>query len=617
MFEIWIIDVNHLSQHMSTIENRSAFRSAFTSGPTPLGMTHTENGALAHNGSGKSTLDFFARVMARDKATAMPDEHIEKLFSESYAEDPAITLKLLAQLRDIRGQGKGERHASKVCWLWLVKNQPYQAYHNMKHLPFYGRWKDLLDFCGTPMEGTALDLMASQLIADRTTLSSAVKVPAPESEDEGFTVIEPITCNVGVSETSAIATKRKLLKDAFQLQLDAESPEVTVSAPACAQITLAAKWAPTENCHEDKVAKKHGRPAPSQILAKILAQSDPSAPEGTYGTAMMRWYRKTYIVPLRKAIGLVETYLCDKDYDKIDFSKVPGVALKIYSGKAFPKHMPERFAQWQSDVLSGKSKMNSNTVDPYEVVSLYLGGKVTAAQKPTLEAFYHTQVATIKAMLLEKYGNDNLEDMVTVIDVSGSMGSPGCHNSAPLCTGIAMGTWISSIVREDWRDLVLTFSSRPRVVDLSHCTGLEDRIDAISKCDGHGTSTNLQALFDLILERAQGRRLTPEQMPKRMVIVSDMEFDVACPNGSTNLEVARAKYLRAGYTLPIIVFWNVRGNTTSGSSPATHDDRGIIMLSGQSKSLMTALLEGGDVPTPYDMMLKILSDPRYERMQLA
>ena len=104
-------------------------------------------------------------------------------------------------------------------------------------------------------------------------------------------------------------------------------------------------------------------------------------------------------------------------------------------------------------------------------------------------------------------------------------------------------------------------------------------------------------------------------MPKRLIIISDMQFDTACGhNIFTNLEVMQAKFRKAGYTMPTVVFWNVRGDSYGVASPASQSDRGVIMLSGFSKSMVTLLLEGGDMPTPYDIMLKAIGNERYDRM---
>lgn len=329
----------------------------------------------------------------------------------------------------------------------------------------------------------------------------------------------------------------------------------------------------------------------------------------------MRWYRKAFLSPLREVIGIVERYLCQQKYDQIDFSKVPGVALKIYSKKTFTTvkrpELAARFAQWQQDVLSGKAKMNSGTVDPYEVVDLLCSHKASKEQLPTLEAYYKTQVETLRSKLAEKYG-DQVPSSVFVVDTSGSM------SGTPLVVALSLGIWGSAVANPAWRDLFFTFSSTPSIVSLADCKTLQERVNVAREANW-GMSTDLQATLDLILSTAQNQKLTPEQMPSRLVIISDMQFNIAIPGAEifTNLEVTKVKYRKAGYDMPIVVFWNVRGNTDSKTgAPATATDHGVIMLSGFSKSLLTLIMEGDEinVPTPQDIMLKALSDERYDRL---
>jgi len=525
-------------------------------------MTFTENGAIAHGGTGNLCLNFFTRVMAHDKATAMTDENIVKHIKSSWRESPSTTLRLLAHLRDVRG-GKGERHAATVCWKWLVQNHPVQARANMQHVSFFGRWKDMLDiFVGTALETDMFQLYVAQLLEDFEHLNKGKSTDDPIERCQHF-----------------------------------------------GQVSLAAKWAPTEGCKEDKDAKKVDRVPPSYTMAMMLYHQCPSSPAGLSDSALMRWYRKTFLTPLREVLDLVESHLCKHEFDQIDFSKVPGVALKMYSRKTFPKHAAERFAQWQRDVLAGKAKINSGTVDPYEVVHLLVNNTATEEQKPTLEAYYCDQLAKLRGK--------NCRALV-VADVSGSM------VGTPMEVSVAMAIWISAMAAPPWRDIFFTFDSRPAIISLAGCSTLEERVRVTLRAPWGG-STDLQATLDLILTRATESSLPPDQMPTRLIIVSDMQFNQACSAGSagsagsnifTNLEVMRAKFRAAGYEMPVVVFWNVRGNTKSDAAPATADDRGVVMLSGFSKNMIASVLEDTAIPTPYDQMLKVLSDPRYDRMRL-
>jgi len=540
--------------------------------PAPKRMTLTENGALAHLGTGSKCLDFFTRVMARDKRTAMSDDNIRQCMTEAWQESPALTLRLVANLRDIRGDtGKGERHAAELCWKWLIEHHYPQIQANMIHIPFFGRWKDLLDIClGTSLETQMLHLYAEQLVRD------------VESYRIGF-----------------------------------ESDDSIERSKHYGAISLAAKWAPSEKCTYDKIAKQNKRPTPSFRLATILHGLVADAPPSK-NTTLMRWYRKEILSPLREVIGIVERYLCAHEFDKIDFSKLPGVALKIYSKKAFPNEKrPElaaRFSQWQQDVLAGKVKMNTGTVDPYEVVDLLYRKTASVAQIPTLEAYYLKQVEELRAKLA-------VPSSVFVVDTSGSMTWDG---GIPIVVALSLGIWGSAIANPAWRDMFFTFETSPSIVDLSDCTTLQERVDR-AQLARVGGSTDIQATLDLILRTATDKGLSNEQMPNRLVIVSDMQFNEAITgfmqDGSeeqlfTNLEVMRAKFRKAGYDMPIVVFWNVRGDGQN-AAPATADDKGVIMLSGFSKSLLTLIMEGGDIPTPYDIMLKALSDERYDRLVLV
>ncbi len=512
----------------------------------PKGFTFTDEGALADR-TQSPCLKFFSTVMARDKTSAMPDDNIRQCLSEAWAENPQLTLRLVAHLRDCR-EGKGERHASKVCWQWLVDNHYEQVDENAQHLPFYGRWADLVQFfTATSFQSNALALMAHQLRLDKALYDQSLKTEDP-------------------------AESRKLL----------------------GQISLCAKWAPTEKCVYDKQASKAKHTTPSLQLACMLFPQTESTP------LALKQYRTEYLAPLRAALNIVESLLCAKKYEEVNFSKVPSVALKLYSAKCFPTHMAERFRTWQAEVMSGKAKANTSQVDPYEVVRLYVNGTATEEQKPTLEAFYKLQVEEFK----RKYGT--VGSSVCVVDVSGSM------SGTPMEVAISLGIWISDMADPAW-NLIYTFEETPHAVDLSSYTTLESRISAVKQASWGGT-TNLQATFDLMLCKAQKERLTDAQLPKRLVIISDMQFDQACgSNCWTNLETIKAKYRLAGYTMPEIVFWNV-GRSVSGAAPAPDTQAGVVMLSGYSKNLIPILINGLPIPTPYDTMVQVLSSERYNKM---
>jgi hypothetical protein len=527
-------------------------------------FTVTENGAVALATTGSACLNFFSSVMARDKSTAMSDDNITLLLQESWKESRDLTLRLIAHLRDVRG-GKGERHAAEVCWRWLLQNHPEQVTANAVNIPFYGRWSDLQDtFTGTAFMQEAMVILAKQLLQDREVLKELDATECPERS-------------------------RKLL----------------------ALISLAAKWAPTEDRHDDIRARSINRSVnsrqgyylavPSVLVATYLWENDGHGAVPGDLRGVMKNYRVNYLTPLRAAIGVVETLLCANKYDDIDFNKVPSVAMLRYTRKCFPRHMPERFQAWQKDVLLGKAKINMDGVDPYQVVDRLMGDKtIHEGEIATLEAFYLESIKSLRT-------KGTCGKTCVIADTSGSM------RGTPMTVSVAMAIWISACANEEWRDLFYTFSTTPVEVSLKSCESLNERVRVVSKAHWGGT-TNLLATFDLMLQKARANNYTADQMPTRLVIISDMQFNQAC-GPFTNLDTARQMYRVAGYPFPDIVFWNVRGNVSKGTGfPAHSAECGVVMISGFSKCMIDILLDNEPMPTAYELMVKTLMNKRYDRM---
>ena len=81
-----------------------------------LNITHTENGALTFRSTLDSVMDFYYHAPAKRGR----NEEVVALFQAAYAEQPALALLALFNLRDIRG-GKGERASFRACLGWLAE----------------------------------------------------------------------------------------------------------------------------------------------------------------------------------------------------------------------------------------------------------------------------------------------------------------------------------------------------------------------------------------------------------------------------------------------------------------------------------------------------------------
>lgn len=125
-------------------------------------FTYTENGGITHKTTKSDLLDMFAMGAAYRNRS---DADVILLFKNAFAENPVYALKCLFYIRDIRG-GQGERRFFRVCMRWLANNHTEAARRNLKYVPEFGRWDDLYEFVGTPLEMAAFQVMRDQLALD-------------------------------------------------------------------------------------------------------------------------------------------------------------------------------------------------------------------------------------------------------------------------------------------------------------------------------------------------------------------------------------------------------------------------------------------------------------------
>jgi len=342
-------------------------------------------------------------------------------------------------------------------------------------------------------------------------------------------------------------------------------------------ISLAAKYAPSENKHF-----KHLVP----IFADALIDNGRRKEQ----------YRRNYTTPLRAYLNVVERLMCGNQWEDIEYSKVPSRAM-FKLKKAFEKHTPERFQEWQQAVSEGKAKINSGQLDPPEIVR-----KIYYGQDTTLELLWDSMMEDAAKLGV-------LEKCLVVADVSASMfGGGSGSNMAPIWVSLAFGLMISNLVKGPFHNKIITFDTRPQFYEIKGRT-LQERCQSLGYAPWGG-STNFQGVFDLLLTSAKTFNLTQEQMPSRIICISDMQFNCAGGN-QTNFETVKEKYSAAGYHMPELVFWNVSGRTDD--FPAGADERGVALVSGYNKSILKSVMTG-KIVSPYDIMRAAIDSPRYDRL---
>ncbi|MBR6744489.1 MAG: DUF2828 family protein, partial [Clostridia bacterium] len=135
-------------------------------------LTTTENGAVAYRSTHSSCLDLFATCGALRGEE--PSEICHK-FLRAYVEDPDAAIKILFYARDVRG-GLGERRFFRIVLRYLANQKTQSVLKNLRNVPEYGRFDDLLELLGTPCEAALGEYLKEQLRSDLRNLQAGKPV---------------------------------------------------------------------------------------------------------------------------------------------------------------------------------------------------------------------------------------------------------------------------------------------------------------------------------------------------------------------------------------------------------------------------------------------------------
>jgi len=281
---------------------------------------------------------------------------------------------------------------------------------------------------------------------------------------------------------------------------------------------------------------------------------------------------------------VVETQMCNKEWDKIEYSKVPSCALNQYI-KAWNRNDETRFNQYLESVKKWDEKMNASVLFPYQVYENY-----KKWEKALVEAQWDN---------LAQYTWSG--SILPVIDVSWSM------SWLPISISVSLGVYLAEHIKWPFQDCFISFEWRPKLHKLQG-----NILDRFLQCErsADDMSTNLIWVFELILSVAVRDKLKQEEMPEKIVIISDMEFN-NCGNG-TNYQTIKNFYEQYGYKVPYLIFWNVNGR--EGNVPITNNDFGW-MISGASPSIINWIMSW-ELTSPYSLMMATIGKERYSKINL-
>jgi hypothetical protein len=308
---------------------------------------------------------------------------------------------------------------------------------------------------------------------------------------------------------------------------------------------------------------------------------------------------------MRAYLKVLETQMSSNQWSNVDYDKVPSRAGLMYR-EAFLRHDEKRYQNFINSVIQESAKINTAVNTPQDLVHLYmpkfLKGNIVD-EDPTVEAMWKN---------LPDFVDDD-ENILCLVDVSGSM------YGRPIEVSTGLGIYFAQKNRGAFHNLMLTFTSTPNFVSLKDGMSLREMLRTTLNMDWGG-STNLNLACEEILKFAKRNHVPNSDMPRRLLIISDMEIDEAAGYyyvrriNRTELLHAnelQAMYKAAGYTMPQVIYWNV--NSHDNRFQTRSDVPGTMLASGSSPAIFKAIMALKDLEiTPMDAMREVLNSDRYK-----
>ena len=359
----------------------------------------------------------------------------------------------------------------------------------------------------------------------------------------------------------------EIVKAQLKLDLDSKTP------------SLLAKWMPSEN-----TSSRTTREVAAELRKNLNMTS--------------KQYRKA-LSKLRARIKVVEGLMSANRWEEIEFDKIPSRAGIIYRNAFARRDLIAK--KYENFAKSKNTKVNASALYPHDIAHKAMSYEMRDVsyedtQRLMLQKYWEN---------LPDYYNGKQENGIAVVDVSGSM------SGQPMEVAISLGAYIAERGHGPFANHFITFSEHPDLVEFKG-VDITDKIQRAERADW-GFNTDIESVFKLLLKTAKSKNTRREDMPERLYILSDMEFDRgmnqrgASQNQiNTLLEDIAQEWKEEGYELPQLIFWNL--DARQDNIPMLKGGR-FAYLSGFSPVMLKQILSGKD---GYDLMLDKLLSERYE-----
>lgn len=388
------------------------------------------------------------------------------------------------------------------------------------------------------------------------------------------------------------------------------------------RVSLAAKWVPSEKTHFWKILGPH--------IARRFFLLNHNSP-ASYST-MNSFYRKN-VSFLRKTLDVVEVKMCGQQWSHIDFSHVPGVAMRQYGRYAFPNKIlnsrgtedrsrledrvtcAEHFQEYKR---RGEAKFHGTTIGLHQYGAEF--EKCLSIHNEDSVELLELQFGDLLQNLRKSVKTQedfDVSKLIPLVDVSGSMSSLIAGKVSAMSIAIQLGLILSQLdLSSLFANRVITFSENPVWVNLKDCSTYLEKYEKI-KNSQWSMNTDFEKAFNLILSVAVESKLSPEEMKGfKLIVFSDMQFDQASerPWNTLHKELSY-KFEKEGYEVPGVIYWNLVARDTNGFT-VDSSQTGTTMVSGFGIGQLKAMLSGDlHSTTPIEKMYEVLSNPVFDPLR--
>lgn len=302
-----------------------------------------------------------------------------------------------------------------------------------------------------------------------------------------------------------------------------------------------------------------------------------------------KYYRKT-LVNLSK--GVTEQLISSNKWEVVTYDHVPSVAMTRYAN-AFMRHDGVRFNKYIKDVTKGDAKMNMKVAFPHDIIRGIRCG--TIENKAACTMWNNLKkIDKIKSNVL------------CMADVSGSMTQSVSGAVTALDVSIGTAIYVAQNSTSRFKNQVMLFSDTPKLVSIENMDVVQAYTVLRNTMNPYGT--NFAKAYMLMLNTALQYNLPESEMPDTLLVLSDMEFNIA-PFDDTLYESIVRSYTNAGYKIPKLIFWNL--NAYGTGFVMVKDIPNSAMISGYSPNILNSIFDG-KVPTPYELMIDTVMVDRYD-----